>query len=155
MRVALRATARLLDELVRGDDRSGEREQHADELQHSASSQAFPPVGHIALVQTIVRTSSREYPVERCSAASLIFPANRPLVPRKRSKANIAFGHAARSSRVERGLAQEAFALRICMDRGYYGAVERGEFNVSLDTIVKIAAGLEISAAALLRRAGL
>jgi transcriptional regulator with XRE-family HTH domain len=41
------------------------------------------------------------------------------------------------------------------MDRGYYGAVERGEFNVSLDTIVKIAAGLEISAAALLQRAGL
>jgi hypothetical protein len=32
---------------------------------------------------------------------------------------------------------------------------ERGEFNVSLDTIVKIAVALEISAAALLERARL
>jgi hypothetical protein len=35
------------------------------------------------------------------------------------------------------------------------GAIERGEFNVRLDTIVKIAAALEISAAALLERARL
>jgi transcriptional regulator with XRE-family HTH domain len=34
-------------------------------------------------------------------------------------------------------------------------AIERGEFNVSLDTIVKIAGALEVSAAALLKRAGL
>ena len=41
------------------------------------------------------------------------------------------------------------------MDRSYYGAIERGEFNVSLDTIIKIAGALEVSAAALLKRAGL
>ncbi len=41
------------------------------------------------------------------------------------------------------------------MDRSYYGAIERGEFNVSLDTIVKIASALGVSAAALLKRAGL
>lgn len=41
------------------------------------------------------------------------------------------------------------------MDRSYYGAIERGEFNVSLDTIVKIADALGVSAAALLEQAGL
>jgi transcriptional regulator with XRE-family HTH domain len=76
-------------------------------------------------------------------------------MPPKKSAANIALGMAARSLRAERGFAQEAFALRAGMDRSNYGAIERGEFNVHLDTIVKIAAALDISAAALLERAGL
>jgi transcriptional regulator with XRE-family HTH domain len=41
------------------------------------------------------------------------------------------------------------------MDRANYGAIERGELNVRLETIIKIARGLEISAAALLERARL
>jgi transcriptional regulator with XRE-family HTH domain len=76
-------------------------------------------------------------------------------MPRNRSPASLALGQAARSLRVERGIAQEAFARRTGMDRSNYGAIERGELNVRLDTIVKIAAGLEISAAALLERARL
>jgi transcriptional regulator with XRE-family HTH domain len=76
-------------------------------------------------------------------------------MPPKKSAANVTLGLAARSLRMERGLAQEAFAARAGMDRSNYGAIERGEFNVSLDTIVKIAAALEISAAALLERARL
>ena len=76
-------------------------------------------------------------------------------MPPKKSAANVALGLAARSLRMERGLAQEAFAHRAGMDRSNYGAIERGEFNVSLDTIMKIAGALEVSAAALLERAGL
>jgi transcriptional regulator with XRE-family HTH domain len=76
-------------------------------------------------------------------------------MPPKKSPANVALGLAARSLRMERGIAQEAFAARAGMDRSNYGAIERGEFNVSLDTIVKIAAALEISAAALLEAARL
>ncbi|HWG07507.1 MAG TPA: helix-turn-helix transcriptional regulator [Solirubrobacteraceae bacterium] len=76
-------------------------------------------------------------------------------MPAKRSAANVALGLAARSLRVERGLAQEAFAGRAGMDRSNYGGIERGEYNVRLDTIVKIAAALDISAAALLERARL
>jgi transcriptional regulator with XRE-family HTH domain len=72
-----------------------------------------------------------------------------------KSEANVALGRAARALRAERGMAQEALALRAAIDRSYYGAIERGEFNVSLDTIVKIAVALEVSAAALLERAGL
>lgn len=44
-----------------------------------------------------------------------------------------------------RGLSQQDFALEIEMDRTYYGGVERGERNVSVDNIERIANGLEIS----------
>lgn len=76
-------------------------------------------------------------------------------MPTKKSAASVALGAAVRSMRVERGLAQETFAARAGMDRSYYGAIERGEFNVSLETIVKIAGAFEISASALIERAGL
>jgi transcriptional regulator with XRE-family HTH domain len=76
-------------------------------------------------------------------------------MPTRKSAASVAFGAAIRLMRSERGLPQEAFAGRAGMDRSYYGAIERGEFNVSLDTIVKIADALGVSAAALLKRAGL
>jgi transcriptional regulator with XRE-family HTH domain len=76
-------------------------------------------------------------------------------MPAKKSPANVAFGAAIRSMRTERGLPQEAFARRAGLDRSYYGAIERGEFNVSLDTIMKIASALGVAAAALLERAQL
>ncbi len=40
-------------------------------------------------------------------------------------------------------------------ERSNYGAIERGEFNVRLDTIVKLAAGLDITVAALCERANI
>jgi transcriptional regulator with XRE-family HTH domain len=76
-------------------------------------------------------------------------------MPPKKSAANIALGAAARSMRMELGLPQELFAAEAGMDRSYYGAIERGEFNVTLDTIVKIANALRTPAADLLARAEL
>jgi transcriptional regulator with XRE-family HTH domain len=76
-------------------------------------------------------------------------------VPAKKSPAARALGEAIRAARREHGYAQEAFAARVGLDRSYIGAVERGEFNMSLDTIVKIAAGLGLRPSALLRRAQL
>jgi transcriptional regulator with XRE-family HTH domain len=76
-------------------------------------------------------------------------------MPTRKSAANIALGTAARSLRVELGLPQEALAAHAGIDRSYYGAIERGEFNVTLDTIVKIARALNVSAAILLERAEL
>ncbi|HTB49780.1 MAG TPA: helix-turn-helix transcriptional regulator [Solirubrobacteraceae bacterium] len=66
-----------------------------------------------------------------------------------------AFGAAVRSVRVERAYSQDGFAAHAGMDRSYYGAIERGEFNVSLGTVLKVAEGLEVPAHELLRRAGL
>jgi transcriptional regulator with XRE-family HTH domain len=76
-------------------------------------------------------------------------------VPAKKSAALQALGEAIRSARRERGYAQEAFAARVGLDRSYFGAVERGEFNVTIGTLLKITAGLGIRASALLRRAQL
>jgi transcriptional regulator with XRE-family HTH domain len=73
----------------------------------------------------------------------------------KKSTANQALGRAMRSARQERGYSQEAFAAHAGLDRSNYGAIERGEFNVSVDTIMKIAAGLRISASDLFGRARL
>ncbi len=76
-------------------------------------------------------------------------------MPSKKSAANQALGQAIRAARRERGFAQEAFAARAGIDRSYFGAIERGEFNVSLDMIVRLAKGLGVSASELLASARL
>jgi hypothetical protein len=53
-------------------------------------------------------------------------------MPAKKSAALEALGDTIRSARRERGYAQEAFAARVGLDRSYFGAIERGEFNVTL-----------------------
>jgi transcriptional regulator with XRE-family HTH domain len=75
----------------------------------------------------------------------------------KKSRANQALGKAIRSARLRRGESQERFSRRedVPIDRSYFGAVERGEFNVTLDTIVTVAHGLNLTVAELLKQAGL
>ena len=57
--------------------------------------------------------------------------------------------HSIRVLRERMGLSQEAFADRIGMHRAYYGAVERGKKNLTLQTIERIANGLGVEPAAL------
>jgi transcriptional regulator with XRE-family HTH domain len=76
-------------------------------------------------------------------------------MPAKKSLANQTLGQAIRSAREHRGYTQEGFARKASMDRSYYGAIERGEFNLSVDTVLKIAAALEMTAGELFRRAKL
>jgi transcriptional regulator with XRE-family HTH domain len=73
----------------------------------------------------------------------------------KKSAANQALGAAIREVREQAGFTQEAFAAHADVDRSYYGAIERGEFNLTVDTITKIAAGLGISVSDLFRHARL
>jgi transcriptional regulator with XRE-family HTH domain len=73
----------------------------------------------------------------------------------KKSTIVVAFGTAARTARNEQGHSQEAFAAMIGIDRSYYGAIERGEFNPSLDMILRIADGLSMRVGDLMRRAQL
>jgi transcriptional regulator with XRE-family HTH domain len=61
------------------------------------------------------------------------------------------FGERVRTLRQARGLSQEALALAAGLDRTYIGGVERGERNISLINIQKIAHALETSPAELLR----
>ena len=62
-------------------------------------------------------------------------------------------GRAVRRLREEQGLSQEAFAAVAKVNRTYVGRVERGQPNISLDNIERIARALGISAAALLAEA--
>jgi transcriptional regulator with XRE-family HTH domain len=76
-------------------------------------------------------------------------------MPPKKSGANQALGEAIRAIRNEQGLTQEAFAILAGIDRSYYGALERGEFNMTVDTLMTVATGLSVPAAEIWRRAGL
>jgi transcriptional regulator with XRE-family HTH domain len=69
-----------------------------------------------------------------------------------RSADHLAFGRAIRQLREERGISQEELALRSEMDRSYAGGVERGERNVSLSNVLKIAGALDVSSDDLFRR---
>ena len=60
------------------------------------------------------------------------------------------FGKAVRRLRTAAGFSQEGFAAKAKVNRGYYGSIERGKINVSLDTIDKIAAALDLSPGQLL-----
>ena len=59
------------------------------------------------------------------------------------------FGRRIRQLRQERGWSQEEFADHARLDRSYMGCVERGERNVSIENIGKIAGALGVSPAVL------
>lgn len=60
------------------------------------------------------------------------------------------FGMRVRDLRKEKGDSQEGLALACGLDRSYIGGVERGERNISLLNIHKIARALGVAPAALL-----
>ncbi len=61
------------------------------------------------------------------------------------------FGSAVRRLREKRGLSQERLAELAGLHRTYIGGIERGERNVSLVNINRVAIGLGVSLANLMR----
>ena len=59
------------------------------------------------------------------------------------------FGARVRALRTEKGWSQEDFAFKCGLHRTYIGAVERGERNISLENIKKIASTFRIDIAEL------
>jgi len=76
-------------------------------------------------------------------------------MPPKKSVVCQRFGKAVRVTRERAGYSQDKFALHADMDRSCFGAIERGEINVSLSTIIKIATALNTKPSALFRLASL
>jgi transcriptional regulator with XRE-family HTH domain len=76
-------------------------------------------------------------------------------MPSKKSANVQALAKAIRSTREQSGHQQESAARRIGIDRAHYGAIERGEFNVTVDTLVKVADGLDTTCTALFAQAKL
>ncbi len=56
----------------------------------------------------------------------------------------LAFGRRLRDLREAKGWSQERFAALVGLDRSYVGGVERGERNVSLENIARLARALEV-----------
>lgn len=54
----------------------------------------------------------------------------------------ITFGRAIREMRVRRGLSQEHLGLHSGLHRNYIGAIERGEINPTLRTMLRLERGL-------------
>jgi transcriptional regulator with XRE-family HTH domain len=61
------------------------------------------------------------------------------------------FGQAVRRFRLRLTISQEELAARAGLDRSYIGQVERGETNISLLNIVRIAQALGVGADKLVR----
>jgi transcriptional regulator with XRE-family HTH domain len=64
-------------------------------------------------------------------------------------------GDAFRVHRVRHGYSQETFARRIRMHRTYYSAIERGEKNVTLQLMIRISRGLDVTLEQVMKEAGL
>lgn len=58
-------------------------------------------------------------------------------------------GAAIRKAREAAGYSQDTFADAIDMHRAYYSAIERGERNLTLATLARVAAGLKSTIAEL------
>lgn len=58
-----------------------------------------------------------------------------------------AFGRAVRRRRLDQEWSQEALAERSGLHRNYIGGIERGERNVGLDNILRIASALDVKPA--------
>ncbi len=65
----------------------------------------------------------------------------------------VSLGQVVRAKRSQFGYSQEAFADRVGLHRTYIGSFERGERNLSLQNLVRIANALELPLSSLLAEA--
>lgn len=61
----------------------------------------------------------------------------------------VAIGQKIREVRKAAGYSQEGFAVEVELDRTYYGGIERGERNVAVKNLARIAEALEVEVGSL------
>jgi transcriptional regulator with XRE-family HTH domain len=66
----------------------------------------------------------------------------------------VAIGAAIRAARRDVGLSQEALAADAGLDRSYLGGIERGEHNITVVNLIRIARALNCRGADLLMAGG-
>jgi len=67
----------------------------------------------------------------------------------------VSLGKTIRSLRVERKISQEGLAYGADIDRSYMGGIERGEHNIAVINLKKIAVQLDLKISELFEKAGL
>jgi transcriptional regulator with XRE-family HTH domain len=60
------------------------------------------------------------------------------------------FGKRLRELRQQRGMSQEALSFEAGLDRSYVGQVERGERNISIENMARLARSLKVRLSVLL-----
>jgi transcriptional regulator with XRE-family HTH domain len=73
----------------------------------------------------------------------------------RQDPALVALGEAIRRVRQSKDISQEKLALLAEVDRSYVGRVERGDNNVAVLTLSRLARALGVSLATLMHKAGL
>jgi ribosome-binding protein aMBF1 (putative translation factor) len=77
------------------------------------------------------------------------------LTARRQDPVLVALGDAIRRLRLAKSISQEHLALMAEVDRSYVGRIERGDNNVAILTLVRLAGALETTVATLMEQAGL
>lgn len=67
----------------------------------------------------------------------------------------VALGEAIRRIRLSKDISQEKLALLAEVDRSYVGRIERGDNNVAMLTLIKLAQAMDITLAKLMEKANL
>lgn len=80
---------------------------------------------------------------------------NNTAVPDRAAKLQRQFGNVIRAERKLRRLTQQQLAFESSLSLTYVGEIERGQRMVSLDTLVRLASALDLTAAELLHKAKL
>lgn len=110
----------------------------------SSCSDTFPQArGDLSLASIVLATGSYNYLVAIASTGKPVFMTQRAL--------KSVLGSQLRSLRKARKLTQEAIAEHLGFTPRYYAGIERGERNLSLDSIDDLALRLEVPALSLLR----
>ncbi|MES2116823.1 MAG: helix-turn-helix transcriptional regulator [Pseudomonadota bacterium] len=73
----------------------------------------------------------------------------------RQNPALVSLGDALRQLRKERGMSQDALALQADVDRSYVGQIERGDNNVAVLTLIKLASALGVKVSELMLIAGI
>lgn len=73
----------------------------------------------------------------------------------RQTPALVALGTAIRQTRLNQDMSQETLALHAEVDRSYLGRVERGDNNVAVLTLIRIAKALGVTVVELMEKAGL
>ena len=77
------------------------------------------------------------------------------LSPNKDDPALVALGEAIQRARAAAGLSQQEFSERAGIDRSHFGRIERGQNQITVLLLVKIARTLNVTVEELMREAGL
>lgn len=72
-----------------------------------------------------------------------------------KNKKLLSLGKAIRAKRKSLGISQEDLAITACVERSNMGKIERGENNLSILNLIRIAEALDSNAAQILEAAGL